>query len=49
MIDQHKFVFADHFDNDVYIGTRIRDRVLNAAIMKADLSNSQTPPAERVA
>src|SRR5215471_8523837 len=41
MIDQHnKFAFADHFDNDLYSATRMRDRALNTAIVKADISNS---------
>ena len=31
---------ADHFDNDAYSGTRMRDRALNAAIIRADISNS---------
>src|SRR5437899_1505069 len=39
MID-HKFAFADHFDNDLYTATRMRDRVLNAAILRADVSAS---------
>jgi hypothetical protein len=41
MNDQHhRFAFADHFDNDLYSGTRMRDRVLNAAIIRADISGS---------
>jgi hypothetical protein len=31
---------ADHFDNDAYSGTRMRDRALNAAIIRTDISNS---------
>jgi len=40
MNDQHGLAFPDHFDNDAYSGTRMRDRVLNAAIIRADISNS---------
>ena len=40
MNDQHGPAFPDHFDNDAYSGTRMRDRVLNAAIIRADISNS---------
>jgi hypothetical protein len=40
MNDQHGFAFPDHFDNDAYSGTRMRDRALNAAIIRADISNS---------
>jgi hypothetical protein len=30
----------NHFENDAYSGTRTRDRALNAAIIRADISNS---------
>ena len=37
---QHGFAFPDHFENDAYSATRMRDRVLNEAIIRADISNS---------
>ena len=40
MTDQHRFAYADHFDHDLYTRTRTRDRVLNAAIVRADISES---------
>ena len=36
MTDQHRFAYADHFDHELYTRTRTRDRVLNAAIVRAD-------------
>jgi hypothetical protein len=40
MIDQHRFVYAGRFDDDLYTKSRTRDRVLNAAIVRADISES---------
>jgi len=40
MTDRHRFAYADHFDHDLYTRTRTRDRVLNAAIVRADISES---------
>ena len=40
MTDQHRFAYADHFDHDLYTRTRTRDRVLNAAIVRADFGES---------
>ena len=46
MTDQHRFAYADHFDHDLYTRTRTRDRVLNAAIVKADISGRFEEPTE---
>ncbi|HYR86355.1 MAG TPA: hypothetical protein VE422_19860 [Terriglobia bacterium] len=40
MIDQHRSIYADHFGDDLYTRSRTRDRVLNAAIVNADISRS---------
>ncbi len=40
MTDQHSFVSADRFDRDVYTSCQTRERVLNAAIVQADISES---------
>jgi hypothetical protein len=40
MTDQHRFAYADHLDHDLYTRTRTTDRVLNAAIVRADISES---------
>jgi hypothetical protein len=40
MIDQHNFVSADHFDRDLYTGSQTAERVLNAAIVQAEISES---------
>jgi hypothetical protein len=44
MTDQHRFAYANHFDHELY--TRTRDRVLNAAIVKADISGRFEEPTE---
>ena len=38
MIDQARFVYADALGDDLYTRSQTRDRVLNAAIVKADIS-----------
>jgi len=40
MTNQHSFVSADRFDRDVYTSCQIREHVLNAAIVQADISES---------
>ena len=40
MTDQHSFVSADHFDRDLYTSSQTGERVLNAAIVQADISES---------
>ena len=40
MTARHRFAYADHVDHDLYTRTRTRDRVLNAAIVRADISES---------
>ena len=40
MTARHRFAYADHVDHDLYTRTRTRDRVLNAAIARADISES---------
>ena len=40
MIDQARFVYADALGDDLYTRSQTRDRVLNAAIVKADISRS---------
>ena len=40
MTARHRFAYADHVDHDVYTRTLTRDRVLNAAIDRADISES---------
>jgi len=40
MTDQHRFVSAGHFDEDLYANSRTGERVLNAAIVQADISLS---------
>jgi hypothetical protein len=40
MTARHRFAYADHVDHDLYTRTRTRDRVLNAAIVRADISKS---------
>src|SRR6267154_4648774 len=40
MTDQNRFVSAGHFDEDLYANSRTGERVLNAAIVQADISLS---------
>ena len=40
MTNQPSFVSADRFDRDVYTSCQIREHVLNAAIVQADISES---------
>ncbi len=40
MINELSFVSADHFDRDLYSSSQTRERVLNAAIVRADISES---------
>src|SRR4030088_2655640 len=38
MTNQHSFVSADHFDRDVYANSKTGERLLNAAIVQAGIS-----------
>jgi len=38
MANELNFVSADHFDRDLYRWSQTRERVLNAAIVQADIS-----------
>ena len=40
MANELNFVSADHFDRDLYRWSQTRERVLNAAIVQADISES---------
>ena len=40
MTNELSFVSADHFDRDLYRWSQTRERVLNAAIVQADISES---------
>ena len=40
MANELSFVSADHFDRDLYTSSQTRERVLNAAIVRADISES---------
>ena len=40
MANELSFVSADHFDRDLYRWSQTRERVLNAAIVRADISES---------
>jgi hypothetical protein len=40
MTNDQSFVSADHFDRDLYAGSQTRERVLNAAIVQANISES---------
>jgi hypothetical protein len=40
MTNELSFVSADHFDRDLYTSSQTRERVLNAAIVRADISES---------
>ena len=40
MTNELSFVFADHFDRDLYTSSQTRERALNAAIVRADISES---------
>jgi hypothetical protein len=40
MADQHTFVSADHIDGDRYTSSQTRERILNAAIVQANISES---------
>jgi len=40
VIDHHSLVFTDGSERDLYISSRTRERALNAAIVRADISRS---------
>jgi len=40
MANELSFVSVDHFDRNLYTSSQTRERVLNAAIVKADISQS---------
>ncbi len=40
MANELSFVSADHFDRDLYTSSQTRERVLNAAVVRADISES---------
>ena len=40
MTDNHSFVPTDHFDRDLYTGSQTRERILNGAIVQAEISES---------
>ena len=40
MTNQYSFVSADHFDRDLFTSSQTRERVLNAAILQAEISES---------
>ena len=40
MTNELSFVSADHFDRDLYSSSQTRERALNAAIVRADISES---------
>jgi hypothetical protein len=40
MNTEHNFISANHFDRDLYTSSQNRELVLNAAIVKADISES---------
>jgi hypothetical protein len=40
MSTEHNFISANHFDRDLYTSSQNRERVLNAAIVQADISES---------
>jgi hypothetical protein len=40
MADQPRFVSAVHFDRNLYTSSQARERVLNAAIIQAEISES---------
>jgi hypothetical protein len=40
MTNELSFVSADHFDRDLYTSSQTRERVLNAAIVRANISES---------
>ncbi len=40
MTNQHSFVSSDRFDRDLYTGSKTAERVLNAAIVQAEVTES---------
>jgi hypothetical protein len=40
MNTEHNFVSTNHFDSDLYMSSLNRERILNAAIVEADISDS---------
>src|SRR5258708_34863883 len=40
MSDQHSFVSTDHCDRDLYTSSQTAERLLNAAIVRAEISES---------
>jgi hypothetical protein len=40
MSNQHGFVSSDHFDRDLYTSSQAAERVLNAAIVQAEIGES---------
>jgi hypothetical protein len=40
MANELSFVSPDHFDRDLYTSSQTRERVLNAAVVRADISES---------
>src|SRR5258708_16193224 len=40
MSNQHSFVSTDHCDRDLYTSSQTAERVLNAAIVRAEISES---------
>ena len=40
MSNQHSFVSTDHCDGDLYTSSQTAERVLNAAIVRAEISES---------
>ena len=40
MSNQHSFVSSDHFDRDLYTSSHAAEHALNAAIVRAEISES---------
>ena len=40
MTNQHSFVSSDRFDRDLYTSSKTAERVLNAAIVRAEIAES---------
>ena len=40
MTNQHSFVSSDRFDRDLYTSSKTAERVLNAAIVRAEITKS---------
>src|SRR6266851_2186149 len=40
MTNQHSFVSSDRFDRDLYTSSKTAERVLNAAIVRAEITES---------